>query len=159
MILVKIENYKTLGVCPPSLQTTYNALSVVDVIISLTNALIMSAKDVIEETLVITRNSASSNHDDPNHDLLWQNNKLNEPELTIQISSKTNHFLLLSLVSLQPEDDSWNIFSPRPQRINVVTLRDLDAYYDVRVTTRIYIKSQPHLVSRLHHPFFLSYSI
>jgi len=53
------------------------------VIISLTNALIMSAKDVIEETLVITRNSASSNHDDPNHDLLWQNNKLNEPELTI----------------------------------------------------------------------------
>ena len=40
-----------------------------------------------------------------------------------------------------------------------VTLRDLDAYYDVRVTTCAYIKSQPHLVSRLHHLFFLSYSI
>jgi len=33
-----------------------------------------------------------------------------------------NHFPLSSLVSLQPEDDSWNIFSPRPQRINVIPL-------------------------------------
>ena len=33
-----------------------------------------------------------------------------------------NHCPLSSLVSLQPEDDSWNIFSPRPQRINVVPL-------------------------------------
>jgi len=82
----------------------------------------MSAKDVIEETLVITRNSASSNHNDLNYDLLWQNDKPNEPELTTQISSKTNHFPLSSLVSLQPEDDSWNIFSPRSQRINVVPL-------------------------------------
>jgi len=82
----------------------------------------MSAKDVIEETLVITRSSASSNHNDLNYDLLWQNDKPNEPELTTQISSKTNHFPLSSLVSLQPEDDSWNIFSPRSQRINVVPL-------------------------------------
>jgi len=94
----------------------------VDVTISSTNVLIMSAKDVIEETLVITRNSASSNHNDLNYDLLWQNDKPNEPELTTQISSKTNHFPLSSLVSLQPEDDSWNIFSPRSQRINVVPL-------------------------------------
>jgi len=94
----------------------------VDVTISSTNVLIMSAKDVIEETLVITRSSASSNHNDLNHDLLWQNDKPNEPELTTQISSKTNHFPLSSLVSLQPEDDSWNIFSPRSQRINVVPL-------------------------------------
>ena len=94
----------------------------VDVTISSTNVLIMSAKDVIEETLVITRSSASSNHNDLNYDLLWQNDKPNEPELTTQISSKTNHFPLSSLVSLQPEDDSWNIFSPRSQRINVVPL-------------------------------------
>jgi len=33
-----------------------------------------------------------------------------------------NHFPLSSLVSLQPDNDSWNIFSPRPQRINVIPL-------------------------------------
>jgi len=70
MILVEIQNYETLGMCPPSLQTTHNALSVVDVTISSINALIMSAKDVIKKTLVITKSSASSNHDDPNHDSL-----------------------------------------------------------------------------------------
>jgi len=43
----------------------------VNMTISSTNALIMSAKDVIKETLVIMKSSASSNHDDPNHDLLW----------------------------------------------------------------------------------------
>jgi len=32
---------------------------------------------------VTTKISASSNHDDLNYDSLWQNNKLNEPELTI----------------------------------------------------------------------------
>jgi len=122
MILMEIENYETLGIHPPSLQTTHNALSVVNVTISSTNALIMSAKDVIEETLVITKSSASSNHDDLNHDSLWQNDKLNEPEPITQISSEMNHCPLSSLVSLQPEDDSWNIFSPRPQRINVVPL-------------------------------------
>jgi len=122
MILIEIENYETLGMRPPSLQTTHNALSVVNVTISSTNTLIMSAKDVIEETLVITKSSASSNHNDPNHDSPWQNDKLNEPESITQISSKINHFPLSSLVSLQPEDDSWNIFSLRPQRINVVPL-------------------------------------
>jgi len=122
MILMEIKNYETLGMRPPLLQMTHNALSVVDVTISLTNALIMSAKDVIEETLVITKSSASFNHDNLNHDLLWQNDKLNKPEPITQISSKMNHYLLSSLVSLQPEDDSWNIFSPRPQRINIVPL-------------------------------------
>ena len=122
MILMEIKNYETLGMHPPSLQTTHNALSVVDVTISLTNALIMFAKDVIKETLVITKSSASSNHDDLNHNSLWQNDKPNEPEPIIQTFSKINHFLLSSLVSLQPEDDSWNIFSLRPQRINVIPL-------------------------------------
>jgi len=117
MILMEIQNYETLEMHPPSLQTTHNTLSVVDVTISSTNVLIMSAKDVIEETLVITKSSASSNHD-----LLWQNDKLNEPESTIQICSNMNHFPLSSLVSLQPDNDSWNIFSLRPQRINVVPL-------------------------------------
>jgi len=95
MILVEIQNYEILGMCPSSLQTTHNALSVVDVTISSINALIMSAKDVIEETLVITKSSASSNHDS-----LWQNNKLNKPELIIQTCSDMNHFPLSSLVSL-----------------------------------------------------------
>ena len=81
MILIEIENYETLGMYSPSLQMMHNALSVVDVTISLTNVLIISAKDVIEKTLVITRSSASSNHNDLNHDSLWQNDKLNEPEL------------------------------------------------------------------------------
>jgi len=122
MILMKIENYETLGMRPPSLQMTHNALSMVDVTISSTNALIMFAKDVIKETLVIMRSSASSNHDDLNHNLPWQNDKLNEPELITQISSETNYFPLSSLVSLQLKDNSWNIFSLRPQRINVVLL-------------------------------------
>jgi len=122
MILVEIQNYETLGIHPSLLQITHNALSVVDVTISSTNVLIMSAKDVIEETLVITKSSASSNHNNPNHNSLWQNDKLNEPELIIQTCSNMNHFPLLSLVSLQPDDDSWNIFSLRPQRINVVLL-------------------------------------
>jgi len=114
MILMEIENYETLEMYPPSLQTTHNALSVVNMTISSTNVLIMSAKDIIEETLVITRSSASSNNNDPNHDSLWQNDKPNEPEQITQISSEMNHFPLSSLVLLQPEDDSWNIFSPRP---------------------------------------------
>jgi len=122
MILVEIQNYETLGMCPPLLQTTHNALSVVDVTISSTNVLIMSAKDVIEETLVIMKSSASSNHNNLNHDLLWQNDKPNEPESIIQTCSDANCFPLSSLVSLQPDNDSWNIFSPRPQRINVVPL-------------------------------------
>jgi len=33
-----------------------------------------------------------------------------------------SHFLLSSLVSLQPNDNFWNIFSLRPQRINIVSL-------------------------------------
>jgi len=122
MILVEIQNYKTLEMLPSLLQTTHNALSVVDVTISSTNALIISAKDVIKETLVITKSSAFSNHDDPNLDSLWLNDKLNKQESITQVYSETNHFPLLSLVLLQPDDDSWNIFSPRPQRINVVPL-------------------------------------
>jgi len=122
MILVEIQNYETLEMLPPSLQTTHNALSVVNVTISSINALIMSAKDVIEETLVITKSSASSNHDNPNLDSLLLNDKPNEQESITQVYSETNHFPLSSLVSLQPDDDSWNIFSPRPQRINVVPL-------------------------------------
>jgi len=100
MILMEIQNYETLGMHPPSLQTTHNALFVVNVIISSTNALIMSAKDVIEETLVITKSFASSNHNNPNHDSLWQNNKLNKPELIAQTCSDMNYFPLSSLVSL-----------------------------------------------------------
>jgi len=122
MILVEIQNYEILEMLPPSLQTIHNALSVVDVTISSTNALIMSAKDVIKETLVITKSSASSNHNNPNPDSLWLNDKPNEQESTIQVYSEMNYFPLSSLVSLQPDDDSWNIFSPRPQRINVVPL-------------------------------------
>jgi len=122
MILVEIQNYKTLEMLPPSLQTTHNVLSVVDVTISSTNALIISAKDVIKETLVITKSSASSNYDDPNLNSLWLNDKLNKQESITQVYSEMNHFPLLSLVLLQPDDVSWNIFSPRPQRINVVLL-------------------------------------
>jgi len=99
-ILIEIKNYKTLEMYPPSLQTTHNALFVVDMTIFLTNALIMSAKDVIKETLVIMKSSASSNHNNLNYDSLWQNNKLNKPESIIQTCSQTNYFLLLSLVLL-----------------------------------------------------------
>jgi len=119
---MEIQNYKILEMLPPSLQTTHNALSVVDVTISSTNALIISAKDVIEETLVITKSSASSNHDGPNPNSLWQNDKPNKQESITQVYSETSHFLLSSLVLLQPDDDSWNIFSPRPQRINIILL-------------------------------------
>jgi len=62
--------------------------------ISLTNVLIMSAKDIIKETLVIT---AFFNHDNLNHNLLWQNNK---PESIIQTCFPTNYFPLSSLVLL-----------------------------------------------------------
>ena len=94
----------------------------VNMTISSTNVLIMSTKDVIKETLVITKSSASSNYDDLNHNLLWQNNKPSEPELIIQTCSETNHFPLSSLVLLQLDNDSWNIFLPRLQRINIVLL-------------------------------------
>jgi len=115
----------------------------------------MSTKDAIKETLVITKNSASSNHDDPNHDLPWQNDKLNEPELIIQTCSNTNHFPLSSLVSLQPDDDSWNIFSPRPQRINVVPLLEnainkSSLEMDSQPVTPLHSSPLPHL----RDPFF-----
>jgi len=122
MILVEIKNYEILGICFPLLQIIHNALSVVDMTISLTNALIMSAKDVIKETLVITKNSVSFNHDNPNYNFLWQNDKPSEPETIIQTYSTTNYFSFSSLVSLQPDDNSWNIFLLRPQRMNVVLL-------------------------------------
>jgi len=80
---MEIKNYKTLGMCSPLLQTTHNALSMVNVTISSINALIMSTKDVIKETLVIMKSSAFFNHDDCNHNLLWQNNKPNKPESII----------------------------------------------------------------------------
>jgi len=70
MILVKIQNYETLGMHLLLLQTTHNALSVIDMTIFSTNILIMSAKDIIEKTLVTTKSSASFNHDNPNHDSL-----------------------------------------------------------------------------------------
>jgi len=70
MILIKIQNYETLGMHLLSLQTTHNALSVINMTISSTNILIMSVKDVIEETLVTTKSSVSFNHDNPNHDSL-----------------------------------------------------------------------------------------
>jgi len=92
------------GMYPPSLQTTHNALSVVDVTIFSTNALIMSTKDAIEETLVITKSSAFFNHNNPNHNSMWQNNKLSEPESIIQTCSAMNYLSLSSLVSLQPDD-------------------------------------------------------
>ena len=103
MIHMEIKNHETLGVCPLLLQMTHNALFVVNVTISSINALIMSAKDVIKEILVTTKSSVSSNYD-----------KHNEPGSIIQTCSEMSHFSLSSLVSLQPEDDSWNIFSPRP---------------------------------------------
>ena len=145
MILVKIQNYETLGIHLPLLQTTHNALSVVDVTISLTNALIMSAKDVIKKTLVIMKSSASSNHDDPNYDSLWQNDKPNKLQSIIQTCSNTNHFPLLSLVSLQPDDNSGNIFSLRPQRINIVLLLK-----NVINKSSLEMDSQP--VTPLHSP-------
>jgi len=155
MIFIKIQNYKTLGMRLPSLQTTHSALSVVDVTISLTNALIMSAKDVIEKTLVIMKSSASSNHDDPNHNLLWQNDKPNKPESIIQTCSNTNHFLLLSLVSLQPDDDSGNIFSLRPQRVNVVlllenTINKSSLEMDSQPVTPLRSPPLPHLVRKFN---------
>jgi len=100
MILVKIQNYETLGMHLLSLQTTHNALSVIDMTISSTNVLIMSAKDVIEETLVTTKSSAFFNHNNPNHDPLWLNNKPSKPESITQICSAINHFPLSLLVSL-----------------------------------------------------------
>jgi len=150
MILMEIQNYETLGMCPLSLQTAYNTLSMVDVTISLTNVLIISAKDVIKETLVITKSSASFNHDDPNHDLLWQKNKPSEPESTIQTCFDTNHFPLSSLVSLQPDDNSWNIFSPRPQRINVIlllenTINKFSSEMDSQLATPLHSPLLPHL--------------
>jgi len=115
----------------------------------------MSAKDVIEETLVITKSSASSNHNDLNHDLLWQNDKPNKPESIIQTCSDMNHFPLSSLVSLQPDDDSWNIFSLRPQRINVVPLlknaiNKSFSEMDSQPVTPLRSPSPPHL----RDPFF-----
>ena len=150
MILMEIQNYETLGMHLLSLQTTHNALSVVNVTISSTNALIMSVKDVIKETLVITKSSASSNHDS-----LWQNDKPNEPESIIQTCSDMNHFSLSLLVSLQPDDDSWNIFSPRPQRINVVLLLEnainkFSLEMDSQPVTPLYSFPLPHL----RDPFF-----
>jgi len=63
IILIEIKNYETLGICSPLLQMTHNALSVVNMTISSTNVLIMSIKDVTEETLVTTKSSVFSNHD------------------------------------------------------------------------------------------------
>ena len=150
MILMEIQNYETLEMYLSSLQTTHNALSVVDVTISSTNALIMSAKDVIKETLVIMKSSASFNHNS-----LWQNDKLNEPESIIQTCSDMNHFPLLSFVSLQPDDDSWNIFSPRPQRINVIPLLEnainkSSSEMDSQPVTPLCSPPPPHL----RDPFF-----
>jgi len=65
---------------PPLLQTTHNALSVINITIFLINALIIFVKDVIKETLVITRDFVFFNHNDLNLDLLLPNNKPNKLE-------------------------------------------------------------------------------
>jgi len=64
----------------PLLQTTHNALSVINITIFLINALIIFVKDVIKETLVITRDFVFFNHNDLNLDLLLPNNKPNKLE-------------------------------------------------------------------------------
>jgi len=66
IILVEIQNFETLEIEPSSLQITYNALSVVNMIISLINALTTFAKSITEETQITMRNSTSSNNNDPN---------------------------------------------------------------------------------------------
>jgi len=66
IILVEIQNFETLEIEPSSLQMTYNALSVVNMIISLINALTTFAKSITEETQITMRNSTSSNNNDPN---------------------------------------------------------------------------------------------
>jgi len=60
MILVEIQNFETLGMEPPSLQTIHNALSVVNMITFLTNTLAMFAKSVTGETQITIRNFVSS---------------------------------------------------------------------------------------------------
>jgi len=65
---------------PPLLQTTHNALSVINITIFLINVLIIFVKDVIKETLVITRDFVFFNHNDLNLDLLLPNNKPNKLE-------------------------------------------------------------------------------
>jgi len=65
---------------PPLLQTTHIALSVINITIFLINALIIFVKDVIKETLVITRDFVFFNHKDLNLDLLLPNNKPNKLE-------------------------------------------------------------------------------
>jgi len=60
IILVEIQNFETLGMEPPSLQTIHNALSVVNMITFLTNTLAMFAKSVTGETQITIRNFVSS---------------------------------------------------------------------------------------------------
>ena len=60
IILVEIQNFETLEMEPPSLQTIYNALSVVNMITFLTNTLAMFAKSVTGETQITIRNFVSS---------------------------------------------------------------------------------------------------
>ena len=60
MILVEIQNFETLEMEPPSLQTIYNALSVVNMITFLTNTLAMFAKSVTGKTQITIRNFVSS---------------------------------------------------------------------------------------------------
>ena len=60
IILVEIQNFETLEMEPPSLQTIYNALSVVNMITFLTNTLAMFAKSVTGKTQITIRNFVSS---------------------------------------------------------------------------------------------------
>ena len=60
IILVEIQNFETLGMEPPSLQTIHNALSVVNMITFLTNTLAMFAKSVTGKTQITIRNFVSS---------------------------------------------------------------------------------------------------
>ena len=66
IILVEIQNFETLGMEPPSLQTIHNALSVVNMITFLTNTLAMFAKSVTGEIQITMRNSAFFNNNNPN---------------------------------------------------------------------------------------------
>jgi len=82
-------------------------------IISLTNALTTFAKGAIKGTLDTTKDSAFYNNNAPIPILQWQKGKQKEPSPITLDYSTINPSLHSSLVLLQPESNSWNIFLPR----------------------------------------------